>query len=138
MFLAMEPQSQVLPAKDARAQGFTGSCRGAAIANKNKEERMPLATVSRVPPVDYYILHDAVPAGSVIGLYAGREIRACVIDDLGRRYVYAGIAPRLSNDQFDTRALRDGEFILQPGLVYRLETKPSPWRDGRFQVISKG
>jgi hypothetical protein len=98
---------------------------------------MPLASVGRYPPVDYYILHHAEPAGPVIGHYAGREIRAYVIDDLKRRYVYAGVALRLWNGQFDTRALRDGEFILQPGLVYRLETKPSPWRDGRIQVISK-
>ena len=88
---------------------------------------MPLATISRGPPLDYFVLHDAKPAGPSIGLYAGRDIPSSVIDDQGRRLTYAGIAPRRLNGDFDTEALGEGEFILQPGMVYRLVARKARW-----------
>jgi hypothetical protein len=81
---------------------------------------MPLASYSRRRPVEYSILHDAKPAGPPIGTYAGREIAASVIDGRGELYVYAGVAPRRMNGQFNDDALHPGEFIVQPGLVYCL------------------
>jgi hypothetical protein len=41
------------------------------------------------------------------------------VDYFGRRYVYAGVAPRRRNGKYDGDALRWGEWIVEPGLVYR-------------------
>jgi hypothetical protein len=32
---------------------------------------------------------------------------------------YAGVAPRRLDGEFDIDALRPGEFIVKPGLIYR-------------------
>jgi hypothetical protein len=48
-----------------------------------------------------------------IGRFAGREIYASVTF-MGRRYCFAGVAPR------DCRArLQSGELLVEPGLLYR-------------------
>ena len=88
---------------------------------------MPFAPTPRARPIEYFMLHDAKPTGQSVGLYANREIPESVVDDFGRRYVFAGIAPRQWNGEFDVDALRTGEFILQPGLVYRIEHMPASW-----------
>ncbi len=93
---------------------------------------MPFTPTQRGRPVEYFMLHDARPAGQSVGLYANREIPASVIDDFGRQYVFAGIAPRRRNGDFDVDALRTGEFILKPGLVYRLEYTPPSWLEMLF------
>ena len=85
---------------------------------------MPLATTVRGRPIEYFILHDATPAGPAIGTYAGEAIPSQVVDAWRRRYAYAGVAPRRLDGSFDGEALQPGEFILRPGLVYRL-VKPN-------------
>jgi hypothetical protein len=82
---------------------------------------MPFAPQLRGRSLEYFMLHDVKPTGQSVGLFANREIAESVIDDCGRRYVFAGIAPRRWNGDFDVDALRTGEFILKPGLVYRIE-----------------
>jgi hypothetical protein len=82
--------------------------------------------VSRIAPsagvrIEYLILVDPKPAGPVLGYYNDRPIPAAVVDYFGRRYVYAGIAPRRRNGQYDTGALGTGERLMEPGLVYRDE-----------------
>jgi hypothetical protein len=79
--------------------------------------------------VEYSILHDVRPIGPSIGFYAGRDIRESVVDVFGRRFLYAGVAPRKWDGVFDVEALKAGEFIVQPGLVYRLATSgvAAPW-----------
>jgi hypothetical protein len=69
-------------------------------------------------PVEYSILIEPRPDGQVIGYYAGRPIAAAVVDHFGRRFTYAGVAPRLRNGRYDAEALRPGEWIVEPGLVY--------------------
>ncbi len=69
-------------------------------------------------PVEYSILIEPRPDGSVVGYYAGRPIAAAVVDHFGRRFTYAGIAPRLRNGRYDVEALRPGEWIVEPGPVY--------------------
>ena len=93
---------------------------------------MPLATASLARPVDYFILSDVTPIGRSIGFYADRPIVELIVDEHGRRYVYAGIAPRRWNGQFDVDVLRPGEFIVQPGLVYRLERPNGSSRKSLF------
>ena len=69
-------------------------------------------------PVDYFILVEPRPDGPVVGYYAGRAIAAAVVDYFGRRFTYAGIAPRLYSGRYDVESLRPGEWIVEPGLIY--------------------
>ncbi len=70
-------------------------------------------------PIEWSILHNVKPIGPCIGFYADREIPESVVDEFGRRFVYAGVAPRKCNGVYDADALAVGEFIVRPGLVYR-------------------
>jgi len=72
-----------------------------------------------VPQASYFQLSDIRDEGPILGYYAGRAIPAAVIDESGRRYLYAGIAPRRFDGRPDVEALRRGEWLVQPGLVYR-------------------
>ena len=94
---------------------------------------MPFAPPQRARPIEYFILHDAKPAGQSVGHFANREIPESVVDDLGRRYVFAGIAPRRQNGDFDVDALRTGEFILKPELLYRIEHIQPSWFGSLFR-----
>jgi hypothetical protein len=93
---------------------------------------MPLATATLARPVEYFILRGVTSIGRTIGVYADRPIADTIADEHGRRFVYAGIASRRWNGQFDVDALRPGEFILQPGLVYRLERQNGSSRRSLF------
>jgi hypothetical protein len=73
-------------------------------------------------PIEYSILVDPKPAGPTIGHYAERTIPERVQDAFGRLYVYAGIASRRADGNFDDEALRPGEFIMLPGLIYRYKS----------------
>ena len=78
---------------------------------------------SRNLPIEYYILDDRQldarqAEGSVVGYLAGRPIAGRIVDLSGRRYRYAGLAPRLSNGGFDVESLLPGEWIVEPGLIY--------------------
>jgi len=70
-------------------------------------------------PVEYFILVEPHADGPVVGYYGGRPIPAAVVDYFGRRYSYAGVAPRRRSGQYDVEALAPGEWIIEPGLVYR-------------------
>jgi len=69
-------------------------------------------------PVEYFILVEPRPDGPIIGRYAGHAIAEAVVDYFGRRFTYAGIAPRLRNGRYDVDSLRAGEWIVEPGLIY--------------------
>jgi hypothetical protein len=69
-------------------------------------------------PVEYFLLDEPHADGPVIGIYQDQPIAASVIDAEGRHYAYAGIAPRLSSGRYDVEALRQGEWLVEPGLVY--------------------
>lgn len=85
------------------------------------------ADLNRSRLIEYFMLDDAMPIAASIGTYAGKPIPAAVIDAFGRRYDYTGIAPRHFDGRFDLDALRTGEFILQPGLVYRYNRTRKHW-----------
>jgi hypothetical protein len=70
-------------------------------------------------PVDYFILVEPHADGPVVGYYGGSPIPAAVVDCFGRRYSYAGVAPRRRGGQYDVESLGPGEWIIEPGLVYR-------------------
>jgi hypothetical protein len=71
-------------------------------------------------PESCYLLDGATDAGPVIGVYRDTPIVETVTDQRGRRFTYDGIAPRRRNGELDLQALRPGEWVLRPGLVYRL------------------
>jgi hypothetical protein len=97
----------------------------------SRENAMPFAPFAEGRPVEFFILHDAKADGPCLGRYGDKEIPASVIDGFGRRYTYVGVAPRKSNGRFDVDALQDGEFILPPGLVYRI----NPVKPGRLASL---
>ena len=70
-------------------------------------------------PVDYYVLVEPRADGPLLGYYDGRPIPDTVVDYWGRRYRYIGVAPRRRGGQYEVESLRPGEWIMEPGLVYR-------------------
>jgi hypothetical protein len=75
--------------------------------------------VSRNLPFEYFVLNDCKPDGAVVGYVDGHPIRDAVVDGHGRRYRFAGLARRDGSRRLDVASLVAGEWILQPGLVYR-------------------
>jgi hypothetical protein len=57
--------------------------------------------VSKSRPVEYFLLIEPRDDGPVIGYFGGRLIPACVIGHAGRRYSYAGTAPRRRSGSYD-------------------------------------
>jgi hypothetical protein len=78
---------------------------------------------AKARPLEYFLLFEPRAAGPVIGTYRGHPIAASVIDAEGSRYAYAGIAPRLGSGAYDVEALRDGEWLVEPGLVYTAQVR---------------
>ncbi len=76
---------------------------------------------SRNTPVEYYILANVSAAGPVVGYLADKPIAEAVTDHSGNRYHYVGLASRERGGRFDVGALRSGEWIVEPGLVYASE-----------------
>jgi hypothetical protein len=54
----------------------------------------------------------------VVGYIDDQPIPEAVVDNAGRRYSFAGIAPRRPDGSYDIRSLHRGEWIVEPGLVY--------------------
>ncbi|HWA80756.1 MAG TPA: hypothetical protein VG848_10670 [Acetobacteraceae bacterium] len=94
--------------------------------------------LSQAQTIEYSLLHHTTMDGPVIGTYMDQPIAEAVIDETGRRYVYAGLVPRGRGGRFDTGALRPGEFILQPGLIYRGEFAASSQRGWLAVSLRKG
>ena len=90
-----------------------------AVWHENPRDKTMRGTIVLDRPIEYSILHNAKPIGPSMGFYTDREIPESVIDEFGRRFVYAGVAPRKCNGAFDVDALAAGEFIVRPGLIYR-------------------
>ena len=74
-------------------------------------------------PVEYYTLQEPRGEGPAVGSFAGTAISERVIDDRGRSYRFAGIAPRLRDGRYDVDALRPGEWLVEPGLIYASEPR---------------
>jgi hypothetical protein len=74
-----------------------------------------------LPPVEYSMLIEPRPTGPTIGVYDGLPIAERVVDYFGRRFAYVGVAGRRGSGQYDVAGLKPREFIVEPGLIYRLE-----------------
>lgn len=82
-----------------------------------------LAASRSAHQLEYSILHNTRPEGPAIGRLDGMEFSEFVLDEFGRIFAYSGVAPRLSNGRFDDAALKSGEFIVPPGLIYKYRGK---------------
>lgn len=82
--------------------------------------------VSRRVPTQHFVLANLREQGAIIGRLAGHPIAETVVDASGSRYRYAGVAARDADGRFDVEALRAGEWIVQPGLVYAADGKAAP------------
>jgi len=80
---------------------------------------MARVTVLRRRPVEYFMLLNPRPEGPSLGTYAGHPIPAMVVDAFGKRYAYAGLAPRLRDGRYDVDAVGKDEWLVEPGLIYR-------------------
>ena len=69
----------------------------------------------------YSIMVEPRPAGATIGLYRGLPIAERVIDQFDRCFTYVGVIGRRGDGQYDVNALKPGQFVVEPGLVYDLE-----------------
>jgi len=70
----------------------------------------------------YSIMVEPRPAGATIGLYRGLPIAERVVDRFNRRFTYVGVIGRRRDGQYDVDALKPGQFVVEPGLVYGLDT----------------
>ena len=76
-------------------------------------------------PDIFSIMIEPRPAGPVIGFYRDLPIAERVVDLFGRCFTYAGIIDRRRDGQYDVDGLKSGQFIVEPGIVYDLGTRPS-------------
>ncbi len=77
-------------------------------------------TRSQARPTEYSMIVEPRPEGAVIGYFAGKPISEEVVDLFGRRYRFVGLASFRRDGDIDATGLDVGEFIAEPGLVYRL------------------
>jgi hypothetical protein len=82
----------------------------------------------------YSIMVEPRPAGATIGHYRGLPIAERVVDLFDRRYTFVGVIGRRRDGQYDVEVLKPGQFVVEPGLVYGLETSV---RRGRQRVQSE-
>jgi hypothetical protein len=68
------------------------------------------------------------PEAPIIGTYDGAAIAATMVDLSGRRYRFAGILPRAAGGVYDVGSLAEGEWIVEPGLIYRWDGTEQPRR----------
>ena len=83
------------------------------------------APTARERPVEYFILMEPRPDGPAVGYLDGRPIAAAVVDFFGAHYAYVGAAPRRPDGRYDVEALKAGEWLVEPGLVYYADPKTS-------------
>ncbi|MBO9198330.1 hypothetical protein [Rhizobium sp. 16-449-1b] len=75
--------------------------------------------VSRSIPHEYFVLDVADRSGPIVARLGDRTVPESVIDRRGRRYHFAGVARRDPRGRLDVTALRQGEWIVAPDLIYR-------------------
>jgi hypothetical protein len=78
---------------------------------------------------EFFILRNMKPVGPEIGRLGDIPLHEAVEDEWGRTYRYVGIASRVGSKYAVN--LGEREFILPPGVVYRMLEQPG--RDGMFK-----
>jgi hypothetical protein len=84
---------------------------------------------------EQYHLSDTRADGPMLGYCAGHPIFSAIVDGFGQRYVFAGVAVRRWDGDVDVAALRPGEWLLEPGLIYRSDRAARwwPWQFRRLR-----
>jgi len=80
----------------------------------------------RCNKADFLVVVDPRPEGPILGMFGEHKIASTVVDRFGRRYDYVGIATRLWMGRCDADAIKYGEWLVEPGLVYRLQATKQP------------
>lgn len=86
---------------------------------------------------EFFILRNVVPVAPVVGRHADRDIFRSVVDEWGRRYSFVGIASFRREGGYDCDALRTGEFILPPGIIYQLDYMPTTFWELLCRLIKR-
>ena len=73
-------------------------------------------------PIESFVLNQPRAAGALVGYFGDHPFADMVVDPFGRRYRYVGVAPRRRDGTYDLEALRSGEWIVEPGLIYLYES----------------
>ena len=79
-------------------------------------------------PAEYFVLTHVSEDGPVAGYFGDRPIAEEILDQWGRRYVYCGLVPKLADGSFNLKLIERGEWIVEPGLLYRLASEPAASR----------
>jgi hypothetical protein len=79
-------------------------------------------TAMRTFPTEYYVLAHVEPHGPVLGYLDGKAVWAWVRDQWDRAYRYVGLVPRRADGSFNLGLLAPEEWIVEPGLIYALES----------------
>ncbi len=88
---------------------------------------LPLIYRNTEPPADYFRLVDPKPDGEVVAYYRSQPVTDVVKDGRGYRYVFAGLAPRHRDGSYDLRHMKEGEVLVEPGLIYQLIPVKRGW-----------
>ena len=70
--------------------------------------------------LDYRMIDEPRSSGPTIGYLAETPIAETVVDRFGRHFLFAGVTPHKPNGRYDVEMLWPGEFVVSPGLIYRL------------------
>ena len=68
---------------------------------------------------EYRKLTEVRPAGPAVCSFRGQVVSSAVIDESGRRYVYAGIVSDSCYGHYEVDLLGPDEWIVEPSLIYR-------------------
>ena len=77
--------------------------------------------VSRSIPFEYFSLDNVHFDGHIVAYIDDQPIQDAVVDARGRRYRFVGLAQRDGCGRLDVTALRRGEWIVLPNLIYSAE-----------------
>ena len=84
------------------------------------------------------LLVEPRPTGGIIGRFGALPIAETVCDRFDRTFVFVGAAPRRRDGTYSVEQLNDGEFIVEPGLVYRYERRRPAVAAGKSARGSRG
>ena len=89
------------------------------------------------PYPEYCLLMETEPIGKILGYLDGVPFYEMVRDQWGLCYRYTGVARRRPWGEIDFTVLRQGEFVVSSGLIYRVLLKGGTSSHLAFQLFSR-
>lgn len=71
-------------------------------------------------PRESFVLAEFETRGERLGQFRGQPIHPVVVDGDGNRYIFAGVATRTREGGYRLDQFGRGEWLIEPGLIYRL------------------